>query len=249
MFGSFILGLLLLVAAVVAVPSLVSGKIATLGLSYVVDQVLGKGLGNVLLVGALIAVFGCALAVQAGGVRIMFGMARDNQLPYSRRMAHVSKTTRAITVPTIVVGVIAIALLVLNIKSTQIVAIISAAAITTCAVAYLFVTVPLLIARLKGTWPPPAEPGRKYFSLGRLGLPINILAVAWGIAITINLLWPRRAVFNPTPPFHWYFDYGPLIYIGVVVLAGSAYYSFSRRSHREVLPEHQAATTPQGIEV
>ncbi len=248
MFGSFILGLLLLIATVVAIPNLTSSDITTLGLPYVVDKVLGSDVGNVLLVGALLAVFGCALAVQAGGVRMMFGMARDNQLPFSRRAAHVSQTTKAIMWPTVVVGAIAIALLVLNIKSTQIVAIISAAAIATCAVAYLFVTIPLLFARLKGTWP-PEDNGQKLFSLGRLGLPINVLAVVWGIAITVNLLWPRQVVFNPTPPFHWYLDYGPLLYIGAVVLAGSAYYALSRRSHGEILPEHQAAVAPQEIEI
>lgn len=241
MFGSFGLGLLLLIAAVVALPSLTAGNVAALGLPYVVDKVLGADVGNVLLAGALLAVFGCALAVQAGGVRIMFGMARDNQLPFSRHVAHVSQGTKAITVPTIIVGAVAIALLVVNIKSTQIVAIVSAAAIATCAVAYLFVTIPLLAARLVGSWPPPGEPGHTYFSLGRLGLPVNVLAVAWGIAITVNLLWPRQAVFNPTPPFHWYLDYGPLLYVGVVTLAGSAYYAFSRRSRREILPEHKAS--------
>lgn len=109
-------------------------------------------------------------------------------------------------------------------------------------------TIPLLVARLNGTWPPPDEPGQKFFSLGRLGLPVNVLAVVWGIAITVNLLWPRQAVFNPTPPFHWYLDYGPLLYIGVVMLAGSAYYAFSHRSRREILPEHQAAAATQGVE-
>jgi urea carboxylase system permease len=248
MFGSFALGLLLLIAAVVAVPSITDGKIATLGLPYVVDQVLGSGVGNVLLVGALVAVFGCALAVQAGGVRIVFGMARDNGLPLSHQAARVSGTTKAITWPAIVVGSVAIVLLVINIGSTQIIAIISAAAIATCAVAYLFVTVPLLIARLKGTWPTP-DSGRRLFSLGRLGLPINILAVVWGVAITVNLLWPRQIVFNPTPPFHWYLDYGPLLYMGVVLLGGSAYYVLAHKSRHEILVEHRGSVTEQKVQI
>ena len=116
-------------------------------------------------------------------------------------------------------ALLAVALLALNIKSTQIIPIISSAAIATAQIAYLFVTVPLPRARLKGTWPPKPASGRR-FSLGRLGLPINILAVVWGIASALNLLWPRKSLFNPVPPFHWYFQYGPILYIGIAGRGG-----------------------------
>ena len=88
----------------------------------------------ILLVGAFVAIFGACLAVQAAGARMIFGMAQDQQLPLARRTAHVS--------------------LAINIKSTQIIPIISSAAIATAQLAYLFVSVPLLRARLRGQWPP-----------------------------------------------------------------------------------------------
>lgn len=240
MLGSFVLGTLLVIAADVAIPRLTDSKVGSLGLPYLVDKVLGAFVGNILLVGAFVAIFGACLAVQAAGARIMFGMARDRQLPQARRTAHVSDKTRAIVWPTLAVGVFAIGLLAINIKSTQIIPIISSAAIATAQIAYLFVTVPLLVARVKGTWPPKNATARR-FSLGRLGLPVNCLAVLWGLASALNLLWPRRSLFNPTPPFHWYFQYGPLLYIGLVLGLGTLYYLRSARSHHEVLPEHRAA--------
>lgn len=241
MIGSFVLGALLVTAADVAIPNLSDPKIGTGGLPYVVNKVLGTFVGDVLLIGAFVAIFGACLAVQAAGARIMFGMARDHQLPLARQTAHVSKNTKAIIWPTLAVGLLAVALLALNIKSTQIIPIISSAAIATAQIAYLFVTVPLLRARLKGTWPPKPASGRR-FSLGRLGLPINILAVVWGIASALNLLWPRKSLFNPVPPFHWYFQYGPILYIGIVVGAGTLYYLRWARSSRQVLPEHCGST-------
>jgi amino acid transporter len=241
MIGSFVLGALLVTAADVAIPNLSDPNIGTGGLPYVVGKVLGTSVGDVLLVGAFVAIFGACLAVQAAGARIMFGMARDHQLPLARQTAHVSTKTKAIIWPTLAVGLLAVALLAINIKSTQIIPIISSAAIATAQIAYLFVTVPLLRARLKGTWPPKPAAGRR-FSLGRLGLPINILAVMWGAASALNLLWPRKSLFNPVPPFHWYFQYGPILYIGIVVGAGSLYYLRRARSSRQVLPEHRGST-------
>jgi len=101
----------------------------------------------------------------------------------------------------------------------------------------VFVTVPLLAARLKGNWPPRQAAGKR-FSLGRLGLPMNVLAVGWGVGSTLNLLWPRKSLFNPVPPFHWYFQYGPLLYIVAVVAIGSLYYARYAKSSRSILPEH-----------
>jgi urea carboxylase system permease len=240
MLGSFILGALLITAADVAIPHLTDGKIASLGLPYVVTTVLGTRLGDVLLVGALVAIFGACLAVQAAGARMTFAMARDRKLPLARRVAHVSSHARAVIWPNVAIGVVAMLLLCVNISSAQIIPIISSAAIATAQIAYLFVTVPLLAARLRGTWPPRGPAGRPGFSLGRLGLPVNVLAVAWGVVSTLNLLWPRQALFNPAPPFHWYLRYGPLLYVGLVVAAGSLYYALSARFHRDVLAEHRA---------
>jgi urea carboxylase system permease len=239
MIGSFIIGALLVTATDMAIPRLTDGRVGTFGLPFVVDEVLGSTVGNILLAGAFVAVFGATLAVQAAGVRMMFGMARDHQLPLARQTAHVSKRSRAVMLPAVIIGCAAVALLVVNIQSTQIIPIISSAAIATAQIAYLFVSVPLLVARLKGKWPPPKDAGKPRFSLGRFGLPLNILVVLWGVASALNLLWPRKALFNPLPPFHWYFQYGPLLYMALVVGVGSLYYFRRARSRREILPEHR----------
>ena len=63
--------------------------------------------------------FVCALAVHAGSVRLMFAMARDNNLPFAHALAHVHPWSKAPIVPSVVVGVLAAAILVLNINLPQ----------------------------------------------------------------------------------------------------------------------------------
>jgi hypothetical protein len=78
------------------------------------------------------------------------------------------------------------------------------------------------------------------FSLGRLGLPINLTAVAWGTCMTINLLWPRKDVYNAIEPFHWYLQYRAFLFIGIVFFGGLAYYWFVQRHKTGVLASHAA---------
>jgi hypothetical protein len=102
--------------------------------------------------------------------------------------------------------------------------------------AYLLVTAPLLVRRLKG-WPrrragaAADDPGAgtSHFSLGRWGLPINILAVGYGLLMAINIAWPRAAVYDPVGG-HWYLRWFPELFLaGVAVLGAAAYAVRSRQ--------------------
>jgi hypothetical protein len=106
-------------------------------------------------------------------------------------------------------------------------------------IAYLLVTVPMLLARLRGQWrSEDAAPG--YFTLGPWGLPVNAAAVGWGLFMTINLIWPRQSIYNATEPFHWYLKWGGLLFVGAVMLGGFAYYWFVQRHKSGTLAEHAA---------
>ena len=60
---------------------------------------LGPGLGKLFLVAVVFAVTVCALAVHAGAVRLIFAMARDNNLPFARSLAAGPAQTRTPLVP------------------------------------------------------------------------------------------------------------------------------------------------------
>ena len=52
-------------------------------------DILGETWGKVFLVDVALAIFVCALAIQAMSVRILFSMSRDNNLPFARQLASV----------------------------------------------------------------------------------------------------------------------------------------------------------------
>ncbi|MFI6082796.1 APC family permease [Streptomyces sp. NPDC051217] len=244
--ASFLLGGLILLFALLAVPDLGSQRLSTDGLQFVVLSTLGSTIGEIFLWCVVIAITVCVLAVHAAGIRLMFAMARDNNLPAGSVLARVSPRFHTPVIPAVLIGVVGVVILVVNINQPQIFSVITSIAIIMIYVAYLMVTVPMLIKRLRGKWQ-PVEGG---FSLGRFGLPVNILAVLWGGAMSLNLAWPRAEVYNATGPQHWYLRWGAFLFVGIVAGGGFAYYWFVQRHKTGVLAEHrfQASdpTTPAG---
>ncbi len=206
-------GGLMILGALMAAPSLTDGRLATEGLPYVLTSILSSPWGTVLLIDVSIAVFVCTLAIQTAASRLMFSMARNGQLPalagtgkgqpphrnaYRAVRPHRSglhcRPGRK------------------NVGNSAIFATLSSVCIILIYLAYLMVTVPLLVQRLKG-WPRTAvgpefnAEGKKLFSLGIWGVPVNIAAVVYGALMVINLSWPRAEI--STPPGSTPFCSGP----------------------------------------
>jgi urea carboxylase system permease len=242
--ASFVLGGLVLLLALMSVSSLKGDKLSTDGLQYVVLDVLGPTAGKAMLWCVLIAVTVCALAVHTAAIRLAFAMARDNNLPASSLMARVSHRFQTPVLPAVIIGVLALAILVVNVRQPQIFTVVTSIGIIMIYLAYLGVTAPMLVARLRGRWRPAGE-GR--FSLGRWGLLVNVLAVVWGAAMTVNLIWPRAAVYNASAPYHWYLRWGAVLFVAVIAGGGFAYYWCVQRHRTGVLAEHRldaASTAP-----
>ncbi|MFI0774429.1 APC family permease [Streptomyces sp. NPDC021212] len=238
--ASFLIGGFILLFALMAVTNLHAKQLAEDGLQYVVLSTLGHTMGLIMLWCVVVAITVCALAVHTASIRLMFAMARDNNLPGGSHLAHVHPRFQTPVLPAILIGLVAVAILVININQPQIFSIVTSIAIIMIYMAYLLVTMPMLVRRLRGRWRPAT--GR--FSLGRFGLPVNVVAVLWGLAMSVNLAWPRAEVYNATGPQHWYLRWGAVLFIGVVALGGFAYYWFVQRRHTGVLAEHAAATAP-----
>ncbi|MFI1617498.1 APC family permease [Streptomyces lydicus] len=235
--ASFVLGGLILLLAMMSVGSLNGKGLTTDGLQYVVLDVLGDTGGKAMLWCVLIAVTVCALAVHTAAIRLAFAMSRDNNLPAASLMAKVSPRFRTPVLPAVIVGVLSLGVLLINIRQPQIFSVVTSIGIIMIYLAYLLVTAPMLVARVRGRWT-PADGGR--FTLGRWGLPVNVLAVLWGAGMIVNLAWPRDAVYNATPPHHWYLRWGAVLFVGAVALGGFAYYWFVQRHRTGVLAEHAA---------
>jgi amino acid transporter len=128
-------------------------------------------------------------------------------------------------VPAILTGVLTIALLLVNIGNQRVFYILTSVAIILFYIPYLMVTGPMLLRRLRGEWP-RAEHGSN-FNLGRWGLMTNIVAVLYGGAMTVNLAWPRAAVYGND---HWYYQWGAIVFTTVIAAVGGGLYLRYRRS-------------------
>lgn len=237
-----LIGGLLILFALMAMPHIFAAdtikNVGSQGLPFIIKTVLGSGLGDVFLTCSAIAITVCALAVHTAGIRIMFAMARDGRLPFGSRVARVSGTSKTPLVPAIVIGALTVVLLLVNIGNQRVFYILTSVAIIMFYLAYLCVTGPLLLQRLRGAWPRPDH--GPYFSLGRWGVPVNLVAVLYQTVVVINLAWPRAAVYGSD---HWYFQWGAIVFIGIVVALGGLYYVAAHRGRTaDVLPEHRAVT-------
>ncbi|MCU1656954.1 MAG: putative amino-acid permease, partial [Pseudonocardiales bacterium] len=220
-------GAFMLIATLMAAPSVTDGSLGdpTKGLPYVLTSRLGDTLGRVFLVDVAIAVSVCTLAIQTATTRMMFSMARDRVLPFSAPLAKVNARTGTPIRPAIVVGVLTVGLLYLNVHNAAVFLALSSVCIMLLYIAYLMVTAPLLLRRLKG-W--PHDDRARLFSLGRWGIPVNVVAIVWGVFMAINLGWPRQKVFGTT----WYLQYFPELFLGGAIVVGAAAYFWQRYENR-----------------
>ncbi len=107
-------------------------------------------------------------------------------------------------------------------------------------ISFQMIVLAALIARGKG-WR-PAGP----FTLGAWGLPVNVLALAYGVGAIVNIVWPR----SPNDP--WYVDYAMLVTtLGILVL-GSIYMAAAKPYEHGLAPAgdaHRLAAGKAGFRV
>ncbi|HWU32648.1 MAG TPA: amino acid permease, partial [Marmoricola sp.] len=230
---SGIAGAFLIVAALMAAPSLTDGNLASQGLPYVLTSRLGTVPGKLLLIDVAFAICVCTLAIQTAAARMFYSMARDDVLPFSSALRKVSPRFETPVRATVVPGVGAAACLLVNVGNAGLFLGLSSVCIMLLYIAYLMVTIPMLVGRLRKHELPQGqdENGRKLFSLGRWGLAINALAVVYGLAMTVNLGLPRAEVYDPTNA-GWYLHYLPLLTLGLTAGLGTIAYLVKRRAYR-----------------
>ncbi len=230
-----IIGGLLILFALMSVKDIHDQNIGILGLPYIVKQALGNTAGNVFLVDSALAITVCTLAVCTACIRMLFSMARDGRLPAGSHLARVSGRAKVPIIPALFVGFWALVLLAINLANQQAFTALIGVAIIMFYLPYLGVTAPMLRHRVRREWPRP-EHG-PYFSLGRWGLLVNLVAVVYGIIVAVNIAWPRAAVYGTK----WYFKWAAVEFIGASIVIGLVYYyTVQRKKGDQVLAEHRA---------
>lgn len=242
--ASFVLGGLILLFGILSAPDLSDPELGSPagGLQYVVLSVLGGTLGKLFLISVAVAITVCVIALEAAAIRMVFAMARDNRTPMAAKLAYVHPGRRTPTNASIAVGTVAILILVVMLTQPQIYLMLASVGVALIYCAYLLVTIPMLRQRLRGRWP-GKDAGPQDYSLGRWGLAVNVIAILWGIAMAINLLWPRREVYNPEPPFHWYYAWSGILFLLTVTVGGLLLYRIRLRHRQGTLSAHVETET------
>jgi amino acid transporter len=187
------------------------------------------GFRAVILV-VLVSFVSCLLSLQAAASRLVFAYARDQMIFGSRFLSRMSPGRHVPANALIVMGAIpaVIALSALWLANA-INTIISFAAVGIY-IAFQMIVLAALIARAKG-WR-PAGP----YTLGAWGVPVNVLALAYGVAAIVNILWPRpQSAADP-----WYAVYGMSATTVGVMLIGAAYMVFAKPYERGNAPAGDA---------
>jgi amino acid transporter len=241
--GAFVIGAIFLWGVLIAVPSMSDAVANLLGPPQILEEVLSTSLFVIYLLVVSAAIFVCCMAILTSTIRLGFGMARDDQLPFSKTMSKVSPRLHTPIGACIIVGALS-AVPFLQFAGASTIAVGATASIY---LSYLLGNIAVMRARTRG-WPRTRAP----FSLGAAGKLINALAILWGGSMMVNFLWPAstegvnalRIFTNPSPNQTDYFGTGPLVHFfgflndialieqvfAIVFILGAIYYFAVQRN-------------------
>jgi len=171
-----------------------------------------NGFRAVILV-VLISFVSCLLSLQAAASRLVFAYARDQMIFGSRFLSRMSPAHHVPANALIVMGAIPALIALSSLWLANAINTIISFAAVGIYIAFQMIVLAALIARVKG-WRPAG-----LFTLGAWGIPINVLALAYGVAAIVNILWPRPQ--SDADP--WYAIYGMAATTAGVMLIGAAY--------------------------
>jgi amino acid transporter len=155
--------------------------------TYALDSAVGSGwLTKVFLIIAVIAIFSTTIATLMSSSRLMFGMARDRQLPGWRTLSKTPERTGQPIYAIVTCAVLGVAPLIAASKIPILVSAFTAMFVLT----YLLTLGSLAIRRFRG-W--PAE---QHFSLGKWAWPLTLIGLAYVIFLAVVFEYPRASL-NP----------------------------------------------------
>ena len=188
--GAFVIGAIFLWGVLIAVPNMGEAVAGFASPPAILESVLSETLFVLYLLVVVASIFVCCMAILTSTIRLAFGMARDDQLPFSKTMAKVSPRLHTPVATCVIVGVLS-AVPFIQYAGASTIAVGATASIY---FSYLLGNFAVMRARMRG-WPKSRAP----FSLGRWGKVVNVAAIVWGLAMLLNFLTPSDAssAFDP----------------------------------------------------
>ncbi|MEE6169535.1 MULTISPECIES: APC family permease [unclassified Mycolicibacterium] len=163
--------------------AIISGEVPD-PVSSAVENSLGTWAAKPFLAVVIVSFTACGIAVQASTVRVLFSFARDRMVPFSTIWSRVSKRNHSPVYATLLIGTLAsLAFIYANALSVLV-----SFATAAYYVSFLAPVAGVLYVRMRGRW---NSEGR--WSLGKMGVGINMLAAVWLVFELINIAWPRSS--------------------------------------------------------
>jgi amino acid transporter len=205
--------MLLVLALTLSVPSIsaVTSGTDSDPVNTVFTASFGHFVHKLALLVIVLAFVSCTLAIQAAAARLLFSQGRDGVLPGSSLLARVSPRFHMSPWSVGVAFVIPSAIILATYNSPSALTKIIDFAVVGIYIGFQLVVLAALMARTRG-WKPAGA-----FTLGGWGLPVNIIALAYGVGAIVNLSWPR------TPGATWYNNYIVIVSALAVAAVGVIY--------------------------
>ncbi|WP_394554473.1 APC family permease [Agromyces sp. MMS24-JH15] len=201
----------------------------------ILESTLGPVGAKLFLIVAVTAFLSCVLSLQAAASRLLYSFARDGMIPGSRWLSKVSAAKVPVNALIVACTIPAIIAVLVWINAGLLVPV-TAFAVLGIYVAFQMVVLASLRQRLRG-WK-PAGP----FTLGRWGLVINIVALAYGVFAMVLLAMPGASGDPLT-------DWVVLIGLAVVLGTGLLYLLIARPDRKSTAPEGDAVAVADEIRV
>lgn len=166
----------------------------------------------------MISFLSCLLSLQAAASRLLFSFARDGMIFGSKYLNHLSKANKVPVNALIITGLIPILIASMGHWLQDAVTTIISFASAGIYIAFQMVVIAALYARYQG-WKPSGS-----FTLGKLGVWINVLALFYGVTAVANMVWPR------TPEEPWYINYG-MIFTTLIVISTGMLFLLIKKPH------------------
>ncbi|MCU1422567.1 MAG: amino acid permease [Microbacteriaceae bacterium] len=152
----------------------------------IISQQIGPVFARIVVAVALTNIAVCLLANVLVGTRLLYSLSRDNMMPFSRALRHVSPTRKTPTTAVLTLGAVSVLLLLSALVSQQAFNYFLGIATLAFFTTYVLQTIGLLIASVRKRMP-AAEPGT--FTLGRARIPILIVGLVVFLIVEAALLF------------------------------------------------------------
>ncbi|HEV2427747.1 MAG TPA: APC family permease [Acidimicrobiales bacterium] len=240
--GAFVIGGIFLLAMLLAIPNLHTAVTHSWGPVQIIAANFSKPWATLYFFIVSAAILVCCMCIMTATIRLTFGMARDNRLPGSKTLAKVHPGLHTPIFSCLAVAVIA-AIPLFKYSGAGVIAIGATAMIY---LSYFLGNLAILRARVVNGWPKVKAP----FSLGKWGIPVNVIGLLYGGSMLVDFFWPRPAG-NPQP-VQLGVSYGlnfinktPVLYsvLALILIIGIIYYAAveSRRPLPVMVPSEVGA--------